>query len=154
MNPQPLRTVLAVLVVLAFTMMALLSGCVGQRRVSEKDIKVLSMAELISLREEQARHPDDKKLLVVDSRPPAQYAEAHIPGAENIQLFDIDPDMKRDDRIDSYDTIVVYAENPGSASSPALVKRMMRMRYGGVRLFPGGLEQWIRSGMDVEAGAP
>jgi rhodanese-related sulfurtransferase len=139
------------LAMLAFVSL-LLTGCAGPRRVSDKDIRVLSLGQVVSLYEGQLSEPDERKLLLIDCRPPARYAEGHIPGAENIQLVDIDPDKKRDKRIDSYDEIVVYADNPGSASGRAMVKRMLRVRYDNVRLFPGGYDQWVKAGLDAEAG--
>ena len=131
----------------------LLAGCAGPRRVSDKDIEVVSIGQVLKLLEGQQAEPDERKLLLIDARSTQSYAAGHLPGAENLRLPDINPERKRDERIDSFDRIVVYADNPGSASARALVKRMLSMRYDDVRPFPGGYDQWVKAGLDVETGS-
>jgi rhodanese-related sulfurtransferase len=128
----------------------LLAACTGPRRVSDKDIEVVAIGQVLRLVESQQREPDERKLLLIDARSAQAFEAGHLPGAENIRLPEIDPERKRDKRLDSYDEIVVYADNPGSASARALVKRMLRIRYDDVRLFPGGYDQWVKAGLDVE----
>ena len=130
----------------------LLVSCTGPRRVSDKDIQALSIGQLLRLVENQQNEPDERKLLLIDTRPTDDFEAGHLPGAENMRLSDINPERKRDERIDDFDEIVVYADNPGSASARAVVKRMLSMRYDDVRLFPGGYDQWVKAGLDVETG--
>ena len=130
--------------------LGLAAGCMGPRKVSDKDIKAVSISRVLELVESQRGDPGERKLLLIDSRASAKYRAGHLPGAENILLSGIDPNKKRDKRMDSYDEIVVYADNPGSASARGLVKRMLVMRYDDVRLFAGGYDQWVTSGLDVE----
>lgn len=132
--------------------LGLVAGCVGPRKVSDKDIKAVSMAQVLSLVETQEREADERVLLLIDARTAAKYAAGHLPGAEHHLLSAFDPSKKRDKRLDSYDKIVVYADNPGSASAKGIVKRMLALRYDDVRLFAGGYDQWTRSGLDVEVG--
>ena len=110
------------------------------------------MSEVAKLMDGQRNEPGERLLLILDSRAEAKYAEAHLPGAKHLLLSGVDPNMKRDKWMDSFEEIVVYADNPGSASARALVKRMLRMRYDNVRLFPGGFDQWSKAGLPVEAG--
>lgn len=130
--------------------LGLAGGCMGPRKVSDKDIKAVSISQVIESVESQRREPSERVLLLLDSRPSAKYRAGHLPGAENMLLSGIDPNKKRDKRLDSYDKIVVYADNPGSASAKGLVKRLLTMRYDDVRLFAGGYDQWVKSGLDVE----
>ena len=148
-NPLPRSwAIIAILCVVC----SLLPGCVGPRRVSDRDIRVVSMSEVAKLMDGQRNEPGERLLLILDSRAEAKYAEAHLPGAKHLLLSGVDPNMKRDKWMDSFEEIVVYADNPGSASARALVKRMLRMRYDNVRLFPGGFDQWSKAGLPVEAG--
>lgn len=139
----------------ALLVVALLAGCVGPRKVSDRDIKTIDLSTLMALVERQAQEPGRARLLLIDSRARSSYDTARIPGAVSMLLSDIDPEMGRDPRIEAYDEIVVYGDNPGTASSKALTKRLMRLRYKNVRLFAGGLDAWRRAGLAVEpAGAP
>ena len=150
MNRPPVAPFVAVFLIALLAAGALVPGCVGPRRVSDRDIRVVSIGQLASLMDAQNKEPDEKKLLLIDSRSREKYEAGHIPGARHMQLNAIDPNMKRDEWIDSFDEIVVYADDPGSASPRALVKRMLRMRYDDVRLFPGGYKQWTKSELPVE----
>ena len=128
----------------------LIPGCVGPRRVSDKDIRVVSMSQVAAKMDAQLSEPDEQKLLLIDSRSKAKYDAGHIPGARHMLLSDESTAMKRDEWIDSFDEIVIYADNPGSASAKALVKRMLTKRYDDVRLFPGGYAQWTKAGLPTE----
>lgn len=97
----------------------LLPGCVGPRRVSDKDIRVVSMSQVAAKMDAQMSEPDERKLLLIDSRSKAKYDAGHIPGARHMLLSDESTEMKRDEWIDSFDEIVVYADDPGSASAKA-----------------------------------
>lgn len=129
----------------------LVSGCLGPRKVSDKHIQPVMLSEVAALHEAQEKRPGEKIALFLDSRPEAKFRVGHIPGARHLQLTDINPELKRDSAIEAFDEIIVYADNPGSASAKAVVKRMMGMRYDDVRLYAGGLEEWARSGRDVES---
>lgn len=126
-----------------------LAGCTGPRSVSDKDIDTIDLEGVLTLVQKQERKPNKKKLLLIDSRSQRRFETSHIAGARNILLSAVNPDLGRDPSISAYDEIIVYADNPGSASAKAMVKRMLRMRYDDVRLFPGGLEAWRAAGLPV-----
>ncbi len=128
-----------------------LSGCMGTRNVSDRDLETISLEKVLKLIERQKAHPDEHRLLLLDSRAAQRYRDGHIPGARNMLTADVNPTLGRDPAIDAYDRIVVYADNPGSASAKALAKLLMSLRYDGVRLFPGGLRAWKRAGLPVES---
>lgn len=152
MNDRDLFRMRAFFLAVFFVVSILVSGCVGPRRVSDRDIRVVSMSQVAGLMESQTTHPGERRLLLIDSRAKAKYDAGHLPGARHMLLSAVDPEMKRDKWMDSFDDIVIYADDPGSASSRALVKRMLRMRYDDVRLFPGGFSQWTKAGLPVETG--
>jgi rhodanese-related sulfurtransferase len=138
---------------LAWLVVALISaGCVGPRKVSDKDIETIDLPGLLALVDRQKNEPDKKRLLLIDPRSELSFQRGHLPGAWNLLLSQVDPELGRDPRIEAYDSIVVYGDNPGSASAKAMVKRLLRMRYKGVRWFPGGLEAWRSGGLPVEGG--
>lgn len=127
-------------------------GCTGTRNVSDRDLETIDLDGVLKLMELQRAHPDEHRLLLLDSRSEKKYLDWHLPGARHMLTADVNPELGRDPAIDAYDRIVVYADNPGSASAKALAKLLMSLRYDGVRVFPGGLQAWRRAGLDVESG--
>lgn len=134
---------------LAALIAVFVTGCAGTRNVSDRDINTIDLETLIGLIERQENNPGKRKLLLLDSRAEPKFNAGHIPGARHMLTSGINPALGRDPSIEAYDEIVVYADHPGSASSKALVKLMMSLRYDDVRLFPGGLESWKRAGLRV-----
>lgn len=135
----PFRTISAGLVIA----LGLLTGC--QDTVSDRDIEHVSLAQTRALLDK----PGTAR--AIDTRTPREFAAAHIPGALNLDLASvsadkdsIDPDLAR------YKTLVVYGADPGSGTAPAMAKRLMRAGHKGVKLFTGGLAEWVGSGLRTE----
>lgn len=85
--------------------------------------------------------------ILVDSRPREQFLDGHIPGAVNLRLEDVA--AGRTSGLERFSTIIVYGENPGSTTAPALAKRLTSLGYSGVRLFEGGVDAWRRAGQPL-----
>lgn len=88
-------------------------------------------------------------LLLIDPRSERRFAEAHIPGARNIRLPQVDPARDRDPGIERFRAIVVYGDDPASASARAMTKRLLAAGYRGVRLYAGGIKEWIGRGYET-----
>lgn len=133
-------------IVLALFACGFLGGC--KTNWDDSDIEMLSLPKL---REEiQLNQPD--KLALLDSRPPQEFAVAHIAGAKCIDMADIDTRGKKDldPRLSKYKVLVVYGNDPGSATARGLSKRLMAAGYSGVYMFEGGLAAWRNAGLPVE----
>lgn len=128
------------------------AGCFGERRVDDDDIDLISLDRVAALHAKQAAEPNKRHLLLLDARSDQRYTAGHIAGAEHLQISGVNTTLGRDPRIESYENIVVYADNPGSASSRALTKRLLRIRYDDVYMFAGGLDAWARAGLPTETG--
>jgi len=126
------------------------AGCFGQATPDDGDIDLISLDRLTQLYAKQQSEPESRRLLLLDARSAQAYSAGHIAGAEHMQLSDIDPDLGRDPRIEAYKNIVVYADNPGSATSPAVTKRLLRLRYDDVYMFAGGFDAWVEAGLPTE----
>lgn len=124
--------------------MAMSAGC--QNKVTDKDIKYFDTIEVRRLLDER---PDS--ILLIDARAPDDFAEAHLPGARNILLSDMPRDSERDPEIASYKLLVVYGQDPASGLAKALTKRLKDLGYTGIRMYFGGIAEWIASGYDVES---
>ena len=87
----------------------------------------------------------------IDVRTAKDYAEAHIPNALNLDLAlvsenkdSIDPALAR------YKSVIVYGQDPGSATARAMSKRLMRTGHGGVFMFSGGMAEWTGAGLKTD----
>ena len=92
-------------------------------------------------------------LVVVDALPPMSYAHSHLPGAINLPPERVDEAASN--RIpDKTTEIVVYCANPECESSIDTMRRLLALGYQHVRHYPGGKDEWRRSGLPLErAGA-
>ncbi len=113
-----------------------LVGC----EISDKDIELVSIAEVRSLQQQAEKDP--KVLLLVDPRAPGAYRLAHLPGATNMEFNPQMTERGVDPKVSSYKNIIVYGDNPGSAVARGMTKRLLKVGYEDVRLFAGGLEEW------------
>lgn len=138
--------VLAALAVLT----PLLGAC--NRNISDKKIDFIDLSRAAELHEANEEEP--LTALFIDTRNPERFAEGHIAGARNIRVNEIDPRFKPDPDIIKYDNLVVYGENPASATARVLAKRLIKAGYNKilsqrVRLFQGGWIVWESSGLPI-----
>lgn len=114
-------------------------------KISDRSIRPVSAAEVMT---RTADKPEN--VLIMDTRPPETFNAGHIPGARNLRLTDISGE-RRDPRLEGYKTIIVYADNPGSASAIAMTKRLITLDYKDVRLMEEGYEGWRARGLPTES---
>lgn len=127
-------------------------GC--ERETRDTDIKIVSVGEVKALWDRQQKG-SETAVLIVDPRPTKYYSASHIPGARNLQLPAINPKADRDPMLERYDNIVVYGEDPGSATSRGMAKRLLAVGYKHIRFFAGGLKDWRARGYPtVDGPAP
>lgn len=89
-----------------------------------------------------------KNALFIDARPRAAYERGHIAGAVNIRLGEISQ-VTRDRRLVGRAPLIVYGENPGSATAIALAKRLLELEYEGVEYYEPGFAGWRSAGLPV-----
>lgn len=122
-----------------------LTGC--SDTVSDKDISRIPLTEVQRLARDKAGG-----LLLLDPRPPAQYAAGHLPGAVNVPLEELPTErgkLRPDLANPKY--VVVYGDNPGDGYAIGATKRLLRSGQGGARLFSGGLSEWKGAGLKLES---
>lgn len=98
-------------------------------------------------RDELARLMAEGSVVVVDVRPAAEYAAAHIPGAISVPL---DTLATRLADLPTETEIVAYCRGPYCAYAPEAVRRM-RNRGLAARPLHGGLPEWRRAGHTTES---
>jgi len=128
-----------------------LGGCRGS--VSDKKIDFIDLNRAMELHDEWQQ--DQQKVLFIDVRNAERFADGRIQGARNIRVNEIDLRYEADPELLEYDHLIVYGENPGSASARAMAKRMIEGGYNTilktrVRLFLGGWVVWESSGLPFD----
>lgn len=131
---------------------AVSGGAVGgcERTTRDTDIKTISAGQAKALWDKAQK--GGTAAVFLDPRPAKAFNESHITGAQNLTLPRIDLRGPRDRTLESYDTIVVYGENPGSAVAKGMTKRLLAVGYDGIRWYAGGISEWRSRGYPVTEG--
>lgn len=131
-------------------------GC-SKSNISDKKIQFITLSRAVELYEQQQRENDTA--LFIDARNPERFSAGHIPGARNLRTPDIDLRYGTDPALERYKNLIIYGENPGTASVNAMAKRMIEVGYNGfvkkrVKVFPGGWQEWEITGLPIESDEP
>ena len=89
----------------------------------------------------------DAKIVVIDVRTPAEYAEGHIAGAKNINFNDADFAEKLG-AVDRKQTVLVHCGRGGRSTSSLEVFK--KLGFKTVIHLDGGFSDWVRAGHPVE----
>jgi rhodanese-related sulfurtransferase len=127
---------------------ALGGGCT--REISDKDIRAITLEEVRKM----VSSPKENEVMLVDPRPPSDFAAEHIAGARNISLNQVTArsGVGMNPELEAYRNLIVYGNDPGSAIAVAMTKRLMEAGHDRVWLFRGGLIEWRRAGLKTEKG--
>lgn len=87
-------------------------------------------------------------VIVLDVRPPEEYAAGHVPGAVNVPLADLE---RRLNELDAGREVVAYCRGPHCVLAFEAVARL-RQRGRNARRLEGGLPEWRRDGHEVAVG--
>jgi rhodanese-related sulfurtransferase len=123
-----------------------LGGC--SKQITDRDVVPITLVEVRAIVES----PRPGHVLLIDPRSPASFAAGHLPGARNLQLAEVRSERGTDPAMERYGELVVYGDDPGTASAVAMTKRLMMTGYKNVRMYMGGLSEWKRAGLRVEEG--
>lgn len=88
----------------------------------------------------------DKRVTFIDVREPAEYREAHIPGAVNLTLRDVEPSAIQSLKDDDY--VVAYCVKDFRGYEMAKLLKRHGVRNA-VILNPFGIKGWIAEGLPV-----
>lgn len=129
-----------------------LSGC-AKSNISDRKIEYIDIARAVELFEKQKNENDTA--LFIDTRRPERFAQGHIPSAINMRTPDIDLRYGTDPALERYKNLIVYGENPGTANSHAMAKRLIEAGYNGfvkkrVKVYLGGWTEWESTGLSIE----
>lgn len=106
----------------------------------------------IAVSDSASRHASDRSRTVfVDARSAAEYTERRIPGAIRIDLRTFDA-QSPPAALRSAREIIVYGQDPGSATAIALTKRLMQAGYSRVYLMRDGMNGWVARSLPTQSG--
>lgn len=139
--------------ILAFTT---LTGC-SKSNISDRKIEYIDLTRAVDLYDRQQQENDTA--LFIDTRKPERYHEGHITGAVNMRTPDIDLRYGTDPALERFKNLIIYGENPGTANTHAMAKRMIEAGYNGfakkrVKVFLGGWSEWEITGLPIEESEP
>src|SRR5689334_21329672 len=109
-----------------------LTGC--ERETRDTDIKQVTVGEVKTLWDKQ-QATGRSTMVLLDPRPAKVFAAAHIKHARNVTLPQIDPKGDRDPELERFENIVVYGDDPGSATARGMTKRLLAVGYKHIRFF-------------------
>lgn len=122
-----------------------MAGCTTG--LNDNNIATIGGPEVRSLMTDAAKPGRSRSLVLVDPRSPEDFDQAHLPGA--INLGPIQHGERPQREILRARTVVVYGRDPGDALARGMTKRLMESGASGVRLFSGGLREWVLRGWEL-----
>jgi len=91
----------------------------------------------------------DGTVTVVDALPENAYQHRHLPTAVNLTAEDA-PAMADTVLPERSRLIVAYSTDAACTRGPDLVATLIRIGYQRVRLYSGGIEDWVSAGLPIE----
>jgi rhodanese-related sulfurtransferase len=107
----------------------------------------------ITLEELRTKLDAGEELRLVEALAAESYEEAHLPGAVNIPLGQVD-ELAPSLLPDKAAQIVVYCANGPCTNSGITTKRLLDLGYTDVRDYHEGKAEWIKTGLPTETGIP
>jgi rhodanese-related sulfurtransferase/DNA-binding transcriptional ArsR family regulator len=109
--------------------------------VARDALEPIGRAELV----ERASRGD---VVILDVRPPAEFAAGHIPGALSVPLDQLDAALSR---LPKWARIVAYCRGPYCVLAPQAVQRLRAQGFDARRLVDG-MPEWRLAGLPVAIG--
>ncbi len=101
---------------------------------------------------EQIPREEYKNITIIDARDSAQFAQAHIPGAINIEWRQV---LNERDQIPKDKMVLIYCNTGSLSAQGGLALRVAG--WDNVRILQGGFEEWQKKGgfdASTRASAP
>lgn len=132
--------------VVALALVIALTGC--ETHINDRDIKTATLAQVRDAVDSNER---SISTALIYPRSAERFARARIPGSMNLKLPQVPAKSTPDSDLQAYRQIIVYGDNPADVSARAMTKRLMAVGYKRVRLFAGGLNEWLTAGYEIDS---
>jgi rhodanese-related sulfurtransferase len=106
---------------------------------------------LLNAEQVQAWVKQKPKAVVVDSRTPPEFEQAHLPGAINIPTDRLKQDAARLPA-DRAARLIFYCRGMGCTLSPAAARIAAELGYTHVGVYQAGIPDWLLKGLPIEKG--
>ena len=93
------------------------------------------------------RMVQERRVTVVDVNPRERWAEAHVPGALNLDPARYD---ERDLPADKESSLVFYCSNPLCRKAPNAARRAEQLGYRDVKVMSAGIQGWLSAKLPTE----
>lgn len=125
------------IILMLLTMLGLNSGCMNAQNNNYTDMDVDGFAKLLQ----------DEKVQLLDVRTPEEFAEGHIPGAENINVMSGNFLAKAEQTLDKSEPVAVYCRSGKRSAEAASI--LSKNGYKVTNL-SGGIMAWIRDRKPID----
>ena len=95
-----------------------------------------------------SRMVQERRVTVLDLNAPGRWAEAHVPGAMNLDPLNW---SEHDLPADKGASLVFYCSNPLCRKAPNAARRARDMGYRDVRVMSAGIQGWLSAGLPTES---
>jgi rhodanese-related sulfurtransferase len=90
---------------------------------------------------------EERRVTVLDVNPRERWAEAHVPGAVNLDPVRYD---ERDLPADKEASLVFYCSNPLCRKAPNAARRAEKLGYRDVTVISSGIQGWLAAKLPTE----
>lgn len=126
--------------------LTLLVGCDSGPKISDQNLIEIQANEVARmLAEGQDGH------IALDPRTRLRYDSGHLPAALHIPLESL---KARDPRLLGHDTLIVYGTDWNDLVPQAAGKKLLSLGYESVRVYRGGVADWVTNGGKIEHTTP
>jgi rhodanese-related sulfurtransferase len=92
-----------------------------------------------------------KKAVLIDSRTPEEYLQAHIPGAISIPADKMRTESRKLPK-DKNTPLIFYCRGLGCTLSPMAAGQAMEMGYTYLMIYQAGMPDWLLQGNPIQKG--
>ena len=111
----------------------------------------MKVAALISRDEIKSQLDARRPFLLIDVLPRECYEEAHLPGAKDACVYEVNfLDQVRKLAPEKDTTIVLYGSGPQNLASATAAEKLLNAGYLHVYDYRGGIEDWLAAGYSLE----
>lgn len=94
----------------------------------------------------------ERRAMVLDARTPAEYAEGHISGAENLYAVEPDTWVERIADLPRDTLLVIYCSNPHCPYGRDLAEFLGAFGFSNMLLYDDGWDGWTGAGLPASGG--
>lgn len=120
------------------------SGCRSATQKAIEEFGIVSTEDL-------SQGIQEKTLFVFDANSPESYKKHHIPTAAYLSYRDPDPAVLPSDK---NALLVFYCKNERCTASHEAARFAREQGYQNLKIYPLGIDGWVKAGMTVESGIP